>query len=173
MAPHPPWIEADDTRLRELWGTGISTAAIGVEMNRSKGSIVGRAHRIDLDARPSPIMVRPSGPGSKPRTAKPPPLSKTTLRELACLKLPAMPHSEPPPVAPRPVIAAPPPPPVVVLFKPRPPCRCLWPMWGDNERTKFDAAGNPLLCGADAPDGTYCTEHQGVGFLRLKARARA
>ncbi len=41
--------------LRALWAEGHSTADIGRRMGVTKNAIVGKAHRLDLPARPSPI----------------------------------------------------------------------------------------------------------------------
>lgn len=54
----PSWNEADDAWLRRLWGEEHSTGEIGKIMNRSKNAIVGRAHRLNLPSRPSPIVGR-------------------------------------------------------------------------------------------------------------------
>jgi GcrA cell cycle regulator len=50
----------DDTigRLRALWAEGLSTAEIGRRMGVSKNAVVGKAHRLNLAARPSPIRHR-------------------------------------------------------------------------------------------------------------------
>jgi GcrA cell cycle regulator len=52
------WSEREIGRLRDLWQRGLSTAQIGQLLNRSKNSIIGRAHRMLLAARPSPIKRR-------------------------------------------------------------------------------------------------------------------
>src|SRR5579871_2835385 len=49
------WSEETILRLRELWEQGLSTAEIGRRLGVSKNAIVGKAHRLDLTARPSPI----------------------------------------------------------------------------------------------------------------------
>lgn len=57
------WTPEDDDSLRVMWAKGISTSEIGRELGRSKNSVIGRAHRMDLDARKSPIRPRdPSDP---------------------------------------------------------------------------------------------------------------
>lgn len=42
-------------RLRELWGEGHSTAGIGRRLGVSKNAVIGKARRLKLSARPSPI----------------------------------------------------------------------------------------------------------------------
>lgn len=49
------WDEETIRLLRELWAQGISTAEIGRRLRTSKNSVVGKAHRLGLDARQSPI----------------------------------------------------------------------------------------------------------------------
>ena len=49
------WSEDDTALLRALWTEGHSAAEIGRRMVRSKNAIIGRAHRLDLPGRPSPI----------------------------------------------------------------------------------------------------------------------
>lgn len=57
------WTEDVIARLRALWTEGMSTNAIGRSLGVSKNAIVGKAHRMGLPARPSPIVrdgrVRP------------------------------------------------------------------------------------------------------------------
>ncbi len=49
------WDEETIRLLRDLWAQGHSTAEIGRRLGVSKNAIVGKAHRLELDARPSPI----------------------------------------------------------------------------------------------------------------------
>ena len=56
-----PWTDREIVKLRNLWANGLSMAAIGRELNRPKGSIVGKVHRLGLPMRPSPIARRPVG----------------------------------------------------------------------------------------------------------------
>lgn len=49
------WDEETIRSLRDLWTLGLSTAEIGRRLGVSKNAIVGKAHRLDLEARPSPI----------------------------------------------------------------------------------------------------------------------
>ncbi len=52
------WTDDVIATLRHLWKEGHSTAGIGRRVGVSKNAIVGKAHRLDLPRRPSPI-VRP------------------------------------------------------------------------------------------------------------------
>ncbi|HQU05595.1 MAG TPA: GcrA family cell cycle regulator, partial [Acidocella sp.] len=49
------WSEEIIAKLRALWAEGLSTAEIGRRLNISKNAVVGKAHRLNLPPRPSPI----------------------------------------------------------------------------------------------------------------------
>ena len=49
------WSKLDDARLAVLWAEGHAASAIGREMGRTKNGIIGRAHRLHLAPRPSPL----------------------------------------------------------------------------------------------------------------------
>lgn len=49
------WTEETISRLRALWDEGLSTAEIGRQLSITKNAVVGKAHRLGLPSRPSPI----------------------------------------------------------------------------------------------------------------------
>ena len=49
------WNEENVARLKELWDQGLPTAQIGKLIGFTKNAVVGKAHRIGLERRPSPI----------------------------------------------------------------------------------------------------------------------
>ena len=51
------WTSDLEAALRVLWTEGLSTAAIGRRLNISKNAVIGKAHRMELPARPSPIKT--------------------------------------------------------------------------------------------------------------------
>jgi len=53
------WSDETISQLRALWTEGHSTAEIGRRLGVTKNAIVGKAHRLDLAARPSPIRRDP------------------------------------------------------------------------------------------------------------------
>ena len=61
------WTDDTIRELRRLWSEGHSTAEIGRRMGISKNAVVGKAHRLDLPARPSPIRT-----GGSPRLPRAP-----------------------------------------------------------------------------------------------------
>ena len=50
-----PWDDNSVAKLRELWDQGLPTAQIGKLLGFTKNAVVGKAHRIGLERRPSPI----------------------------------------------------------------------------------------------------------------------
>ena len=81
------WSDAQIERLRELWAEGHSTEQIAMRMGVSKNSVVGKSHRLDLPARPSPIRAAGSG---QPRKNYIPKRPKVTLPPLAYESPPAV-----------------------------------------------------------------------------------
>ena len=163
------WAEETIVRLRALWDEGLSTAEIGRRLGVSKNAVVGKAHRLDLPARPSPI--RRDGTGGAPRRSAPrrvagptlPPLSSasaTAAPEAAPL---AMPHlatlvPKPTPVPP-PARAMPPP--------PRPYGRivtCCWPL-GEPGTRSFRFCDD-----ASEPGKPYCSEHVKLAYVKVRDR---
>ena len=49
------WNDDNVSRLKELWDQGLPTAQIGKLLGFTKNAVVGKAHRIGLERRPSPI----------------------------------------------------------------------------------------------------------------------
>ena len=51
------WTDDKIKKLKKLWTAGKSTAEIAKTLGMSKNSIIGKVHRLELSARPSPIKV--------------------------------------------------------------------------------------------------------------------
>lgn len=104
----PSQWELDPTlipRLRALWDEGHSTAAIGRRLGVSKNSVVGKAHRLDLPSRPTPIIRNGEKREPRPRIHRAhrridtlPPL-QTQVKIVPVLTI--VPEVEPPPPAPK------------------------------------------------------------------------
>ena len=72
------WTPERIAELESLWATGETTAEIGRMLNVSKNAVVGKAHRLGLPGRPSPIkrdafkapspLSTPSSPSPSPST---------------------------------------------------------------------------------------------------------
>lgn len=59
------WTEAQIVDLKRLWAAGQSTSQIGTALGVSKNAVIGKAHRLKLPARASPIRR-----GSEPNPAR-------------------------------------------------------------------------------------------------------
>jgi len=139
--PHE-WGEAATAQLRQRWADGAVTALIGAELGISKSAVVGKARRLGLPPRASPIhaageppVVRPRKRPTRPALAAPAP------------KPPPSPLPEPPPPPPEPVA----------------PRGCQYPRGSRPHWAWCDAA----VVGS----GPYCAAHRAVCYLRPGTRA--
>ena len=174
------WADETIIRLRELWSEGHSTAEIGRRLGVSKNAVVGKAHRLDLPARPSPIRREGERPpmrtGPPRRFAGPtlPPLTSTAIAGGTIVGNTALASAQPaaplPPrpagaVSPRPVASSPPR--MVLPPPPRPYGRvitCCWPI-GEPGTRSF------RFCDAESEPGKpYCTEHVKLAYVRVRDR---
>ncbi len=60
------WTEENVLELRRLWDAGYSASAIGKQIGLSKNAVIGKAHRLGLKPRPSPIKRSVVKPLPKP-----------------------------------------------------------------------------------------------------------
>ena len=72
-----PWNDDNVSRLRDLWDQGLPTAQIGKLLDFTKNAVVGKAHRIGLERRPSPIRRTAVKPDRK--KARSPVMPKLTF----------------------------------------------------------------------------------------------
>jgi GcrA cell cycle regulator len=183
------WSDEVIGQLRALWAEGHSTAEIGRRLGVTKNAIVGKAHRLDLPARPSPIRRDPDAA----------PVRRTTVRRVEGPTLPPLPSAvadgetgaqgfapvlaapvrppamarpivTPPPV-PRPIVIAPRPvampPPRPVAVAPRPYGRvvtCCWPL-GEPGTREFRFCDVP-----SEPGRPYCEDHVKVAYVKVRDR---
>lgn len=145
------WTTEQIAELTRLWSEGLTTSEIGKRLGISKNAVVGKAHRLHLAARPSPIK----------RTGGRPAVFRTTVR------LPGAPR----PARLRPAIGpgeAPAPRPA------REPQRwtgevsnniCKWPI-GHPGDPDFRFCTDKALVGKP-----YCAEHCAVAFVKVKPKA--
>jgi GcrA cell cycle regulator len=164
------WPDATIIRLRKLWGEGHSTAEIGRQIGVSKNAVVGKAHRLDLPARQSPIVRDPSIPPRQypaRRTYGPTlaPLASVgnpiVLPTVDVLREPSHAPPRPAPARPAPVVS-PMPPPVA-----RPQGRvvtCCWPI-GEPGTRSF------RFCGTSShPGKLYCSDHCKMAYGKVRGR---
>lgn len=156
----------DDTiaRIRALWSEGHSTAEIGRRMGVSKNAVVGKAHRLNLPARPSPIR---RGTGEK-RASKRSPIRRVTgptLPALTSVQRPAQAG----PLAPTGLTLMPKPQVVLrsVPSQPRSSGRissCCWPL-GEPGTPGFYFCGDPTV-----PAKPYCDQHAALAYVKVRDR---
>ncbi len=192
------WTEETIQRLRAFWAEGISTAEIGRRLGVSKNAVVGKAHRLDLTARPSPIhwdrdgqAPRPRRPASAPRPSGPtlPPLGSARVAVPAAApagmaSVRASPAA--PPVRPAATQAAaiaaqalgrtiPPPPRPIAAPPPRPHAVTPRP-FGGRVVTCCWPLGEPgtkdfhFCDGASVPGKPYCEEHAQLAYVKVRDR---
>ena len=149
----PEWGEAETKSLRLLWDAGMSATEIGQRLGRSKNSVIGRVHRLDLPARPSPIIR--DGDPRRPYRRRRVVLSPTTLPTLLSLFddpiLLSTPSPERSAPKPKPVAEVPP----VVRQSKR---RCDW-LDGDKPFIR--------CCGMAQFGKPYCLAHHKIAYRRM------
>ncbi|QHI95112.1 GcrA cell cycle regulator [Aristophania vespae] len=79
------WTDDLIARLRDLWSQGLSTAEIGRQLSITKNAVVGKAHRLGLPPRPSPIRNKAvkDGEVAVPARRKPPTKRVKKVKETA------------------------------------------------------------------------------------------
>lgn len=178
------WNSDTIARLRLFWNEGLPASAIGRRLNFSKNAVVGKAHRLGLPARPSPIRQAGSGgaQSTAPRARRVvgptlPPLAAVSAAPQV-LQLPetryAVGGREIPlnrcadrrapirgatlaPIAPP---VAPQPPKVVLARR----GNCCWPL-GEPRTPDFRFCGD-----AADPGQVYCPVHRAISNVRVRDR---
>lgn len=87
------WTEDAIRGLRVLWDEGHSAAEIRRRLNVSKNSIIGKAHRLELPARPSPL--RDPGAPVRARVPRKTPPPRVIRAVLTCCWLMDFPDGQP------------------------------------------------------------------------------
>ena len=160
------WTQEAIERLRAFWAEGLSTAEIGRRMGISKNAVVGKAHRLNLSSRPSPIRRDPQERRTTPSPR--PPRQAPVARPMP--SAPVMrPQASPPQAAPV-VLVAPPPAAVRNPTPARPRLggsrTCCWPI-GEPGTPEF------RFCEGDPMTGKpYCAEHAAVAYVKPREKER-
>ncbi|MCC7280967.1 MAG: GcrA cell cycle regulator [Acetobacteraceae bacterium] len=156
------WSDEQISRLRALWSEGHSTAEIGRRMGISKNAVVGKAHRLNLSARPSPIRRVPGAPQA-PRAPRPAPMRAAERMGFPprSFNVVAAGHALRP-------VAPPPPRPVAPPAPPPPPrlsnTSCCWPI-GEPGKPDFRFCSDRALVGKP-----YCEAHAAQAYVRARPR---
>jgi GcrA cell cycle regulator len=153
------WTDVAVVRLRSLWAEGHSTAEIGRRLGVSKNAVVGKAHRLDLPDRPSPIRrdaVAKARPDPRPPSNLPRLPSETPTRVPGATALAPAARSDRPPGNPLPPSV----PPLGTHIIP-----CCWPI---------GYPGKPGFCFCEersVPGRPYCGEHCMIAYVRQRKAA--
>ena len=165
------WNEETIGCLRQFWQDGHSTAEIGRRMGITKNAVVGKAHRLTLAPRPSPIR-RDLPEGHVPRRSAP---RRATGPTLPAPNLPSVTPSAPA-VAATPSLVAPPkqhmpspqaPVQLRAVASPRASARastCCWPI-GDPGTASFRFCDDGAMTGKP-----YCTQHAALAYVKVRDR---
>lgn len=137
------WTDELIQELTQLWDAGHSASHIGKKLGVSKNAVIGKAHRLKLPARPSPIRAERSA-------------------------LPLRKPSPKPVFKPRPSLeVVPKPAPRPVRRRSNGP-GCLWPI-GDPGCPEFHFCGEPAVPGKPYCD-THCAK---AYIVKSRARSEA
>jgi len=141
------WTEEAIAKLRALWAEGLSTAEIGRRLNISKNAVVGKAHRLSLPPRPSPIR---RAEGDAPARAVAPKRAQgPTLPPLAASMASPVPGL-------RAIIPAP--------KQSQRATPCSWPI-GEPGRPSFHFCNDASVTGKP-----YCEAHAAIAYVRVRDR---
>ena len=132
------WTDELIEQLKALWAEGLTTGEIGKRLGISKNAVVGKAHRLGLKGRPSPIKrdgaataAAPVVAGETPPAAAPKARLKAKVPEVKKIKS------------------------LVDLSA----NTCRWPI-GDPKEPNFH------FCGGNAiPGKPYCPEHAAIAYV--------
>src|SRR4051812_4806217 len=102
------WTDERIERLTTLWTQGMTASQIADELGGvSRNAVIGKAHRLGLQSRPSPVKPNEEGPEERDSAAAPQPRAEPEAKPAAA----AAPAAETPAGAAAPALPAPPPPP--------------------------------------------------------------
>jgi GcrA cell cycle regulator len=147
------WSPERIVELTKLWNDGLATSEIGKRLGISKNAVVGKAHRLHLSARPSPIrrvmmrslLPRPPRPIADPRSLMP-----TSAHGAARPPHHGSAHAP-----------APQPERVVELSNQS----CKWPIGHPNE-AGFHFCSERAIVGKP-----YCQSHTAIAYVRAKPKS--
>ncbi len=129
------WTDERVDELSRLWASGYSASAIGRMLGVSKNAVVGKAHRMRLESRPSPIRRD----------------QRTPARRRVPMPAQTLPR--------QPIAVAPPPTPRWIIQRKSDGPSCLWPI-GDPSEADFHFCGAQAVEGKP-----YCPDHCARAYI--------
>jgi len=140
-----PWDDNNVSKLRELWDQGLPTAQIGKLLGFTKNAVVGKAHRIGLERRPSPIRRTAVKPDRKKARSPIIPILNFEIAKDEAKKIPIVEQSF------QPIIKN--------HFTKNVTRGCEWPE-GHPDETDFKFCGKERF-----EDKPYCINHCAVAYV--------
>ena len=140
-----PWDDNNVSKLRELWDQGLPTAQIGKLLGFTKNAVVGKAHRIGLERRPSPIRRTAVKPDRKKARSPIIPKLNFEVKKDEVKEAPVHQQTFPPLVK--------------NLFTKRVKRGCEWPE-GHPDESDFKFCGKERF-----EDKPYCIDHCAVAYV--------
>jgi GcrA cell cycle regulator len=161
------WSDETIAKLRVLWTEGLSTAEIGRRMGISKNAVVGKAHRLLLTSRPSPIRREADGS----RAQRPPAPRRVTGPTLPSMAEAVVMATKADPAPEVQLVAAT----AVAVLRPiatsrplgaerRRTVACCWPIGEPGTR-------NFRFCDDESTPGKpYCATHAALAYVKVRDR---
>lgn len=160
------WTAEKIEQLNKLWSEGMSITEIGKILGMTRNAVVGKAHRLGLAKRPSPIA---RAPGPRPAAAQPTPVAAPPRPAVAMPAAPMIAAAAPAPIAEAPLPPKPAMPAIPQPARPRPAPAfratrvangpaCRWPI-GDPKSPDFHFCGSPSIEGKP-----YCEKHCAMAY---------
>ena len=159
--PDIDWTGEIVASLRQLWAEGRPTAEIGRRLGVTKNAIIGKARRLGLERRPSPIRKN----GARTPRLPPAPRLADIMPTTTAVTAPGTPAArsatsaayQPKPVGLRASVLRPSSQATSAPVTSKP---CCWPI-GDPGTRGFRFCGGPALTGKP-----YCAEHCAIAYGR-------
>ena len=143
------WTPERVATVTRLWNEGLTTAEIGRAVGMSKNAVVGKAHRLQLPPRPSPIRHGKSYPSTpRPANGAKSANGRKSATSSAGIVTQIKPRAPQPPLA---VGNA----------------ACKWP-FGHPDQPDFHFCGEHALLGKP-----YCPEHYRKAYVAIRPRSDA
>ena len=134
------WTDEQVKELKRLWDKGLTTGEIGKALGVSKNAVVGKAHRLGLNSRPSPIRRGDEEAENTADTVK----KKKAAKSDSAKKNPEQEKKK------------------LFTVNDLTSSSCRWPI-GDPKDEDFHFCGKEAL-----PDKPYCAEHAAIAYVSAK-----
>jgi len=134
------WTDEQVKELKRLWDKGLTTGEIGKALGVSKNAVVGKAHRLGLNSRPSPIRRGDEEAENTTDTVK----KKKAAKNDSPKKMPEQEKKK------------------LFTVNDLTSSSCRWPI-GDPKDEDFHFCGKEAL-----PDKPYCAEHAAIAYVSAK-----